>query len=472
FGACAYSTSAPNNDWFILPRILVQGNATFSFWARSFNSSFLESFKVMISTTGNTYSDFIQLPSANYSNIATTWTQYTYNLQNYAGQNVYLAIVCTSNDKYLFGIDDIQVVAGAVTPTKDANFTADNTNISVGGTVHFTDQSTVNGTTITGRSWEFPGGTPASSTATNPSIVYNTVGTYNVSLTITTGAGNDTETKNGYITVSTGGTTMTSFTYDFEACANFVLDNFSPCETYDGDGKATYSSENFDFTNEGYTGSYIAMNPSATTPSMSGNANWAAHLGNKYGACFSAIAPPNNDWFILPKLLITTNSEFSFWAKSVTNQYELERFDVLISSNNEQFSIISAGAYIEAPTTWTKYTYSLSSYAGQEMYLAIRCVSNNAFVFAIDDISVSSTMIVAENLNLPNINVFPNPSIGEFTVLAPEKSVISIYDISGKHIQTLTSSNATTNIHIQVAGVYFVNIKTEKGIKTERLIVE
>ncbi len=80
-----------------------------------------------------------------------------------------------------------------------AGFTANNTTIVVGGSVTFTNQSTNNPTSY---SWSFPGGTPTASTAVNPTVTYNTVGTYNVSLTATNGAGSDDEVKANYITVT------------------------------------------------------------------------------------------------------------------------------------------------------------------------------------------------------------------------------------------------------------------------------
>ena len=45
-------------------------------------------------------------------------------------------------------------------------------------------------------------GDGGSSSQTNPSHTYASAGTYNVSLTVTGPGGNDTETKNGYITVN------------------------------------------------------------------------------------------------------------------------------------------------------------------------------------------------------------------------------------------------------------------------------
>lgn len=81
-----------------------------------------------------------------------------------------------------------------------ANFVANVTNVTAGGSVQFTDLSVYNPTSW---SWSFPGGTPASFNGQNPpAIVYNTPGSYNVSLTVTNGNGSDVQTNTNYIVVS------------------------------------------------------------------------------------------------------------------------------------------------------------------------------------------------------------------------------------------------------------------------------
>lgn len=79
-----------------------------------------------------------------------------------------------------------------------AQFTANRTAICVGQNITFTDASTGG---ITQRLWSFPGGTPSTSTATNPTITYNTPGIYPVSLKIIGNLGNDSVYKTDYITV-------------------------------------------------------------------------------------------------------------------------------------------------------------------------------------------------------------------------------------------------------------------------------
>ncbi len=55
------------------------------------------------------------------------------------------------------------------------------------------------GTGITTYAWTFPGGTPTSSTASNPAITYSTGGIYNVSLVATNGVCKDSIGKTNYI---------------------------------------------------------------------------------------------------------------------------------------------------------------------------------------------------------------------------------------------------------------------------------
>ncbi len=86
-----------------------------------------------------------------------------------------------------------------------ANFVANVTTVTAGGAVQFTNQSLYcyAGTTY---SWTFTGGTPGSSTAQTPGlIVYNTPGTYNVSLTVTNANGNNTHLATAYILVTPAG---------------------------------------------------------------------------------------------------------------------------------------------------------------------------------------------------------------------------------------------------------------------------
>lgn len=79
-----------------------------------------------------------------------------------------------------------------------AAFTVSDTVPCTGAAINFTDQSSSLPDTYL---WSFTGGTPATSSVKNPSVVYSSPGTYPVSLTVSNIWGSNTLTKTGYITV-------------------------------------------------------------------------------------------------------------------------------------------------------------------------------------------------------------------------------------------------------------------------------
>lgn len=94
-----------------------------------------------------------------------------------------------------------------------ASFSSSNTTVLTGGAISYTDSSQ---NYPESWSWTFEGGTPSSSIEQNPSVQYNSIGTYSVSLTVTNTAGESTETKTNYITVSEGGSVTLEAHYNFD----------------------------------------------------------------------------------------------------------------------------------------------------------------------------------------------------------------------------------------------------------------
>ncbi|MQP63321.1 T9SS type A sorting domain-containing protein [Flavobacterium sp. LMO6] len=198
--------------------------------------------------------------------------------------------------------------------------------------------------------------------------------------------------------------------YDgFETYPDFTIGNVGGWTMLDNDGKSTYVDDTYNFPNEGYTGTFIVFNPSQTTPSAAGS-GYDAHSGSKGYYCYNAETPApalNSDYIFTPQISLGTNSQLKFWAKSLTNNYNGgERFKVLVSTTNTNpasFTLISTFPYTIPPLTWTEYTYNLSAYNNQNVYIAIQCVSADEFVFMLDDVEVLSDVAIAieSNVNTP-----------------------------------------------------------------------
>jgi len=184
------------------------------------------------------------------------------------------------------------------------------------------------------------------------------------------------------------------FTDGFEAYDNFSI-NFPPWTTLDIDGKPTWGIDNVTFPNQFAPMAFMVFNPSATTPPMT-NSAILPNQGFKFAACFSANGAVNNDWLISPPLVAGTNTSVSFFVKSYTSQYGLERYRVGVSTTDnspESFTILTGPNYLTAPAAaWEQKTFNLNEYNGQTIYVAIQCISNDAFIFMVDDFRFTTTL--------------------------------------------------------------------------------
>src|SRR5690554_169682 len=126
---------------------------------------------------------------------------FTINLDAFVGNDIFVMFEAYkgSNRGNNLYIDNINIQGVSSGNTSTPNFTADLNQICAGGTVQFTDASTDNPTAW---NWTFPGGNPATSTAQNPYVTYNTSGTYDVILEVTNQKGTQTHTFTNEITVT------------------------------------------------------------------------------------------------------------------------------------------------------------------------------------------------------------------------------------------------------------------------------
>lgn len=179
---------------------------------------------------------------------------------------------------------------------------------------------------------------------------------------------------------------------DFEGFNDFELD-LSPWMNIDEDGAETYGIEGYTFPGMYDSMAFIVFNPGMVTPSMTNDPAIQPHSGDKFAACFSSIPPPyNDDWLISPQVTLGTNSELNLWVKSYTDEWGLERYNIGISTTDGSpgsFTIISGPSPLLAPATaWQEKTFDISDYDGQAVYIGIQCVSQDAFIFMVDDVEI------------------------------------------------------------------------------------
>ena len=154
--------------------------------------------------------------TAAFTPTAAQWRTETVNLTAYIGNpKVIVAFRNLSNYGNRLFVDNINLtgVVAATPPT--ASFTGTPTSVCTGQTVTFTNTSTGAPTSY---AWTFTGGTPATSTAANPTVTYAAAGTYTVALTATNANGSNTSTQTNYITVNAAPATPGTITGTATAC--------------------------------------------------------------------------------------------------------------------------------------------------------------------------------------------------------------------------------------------------------------
>ena len=284
------------------------------------------------------------------------------------------------------------------------------------------------------------------------------------------------------------------FTDGFEGHPDFATD-FDNWNLLDQDGSATYGFTDIAFPGSEAPMAYIIFNPSQTVPPISG---MDAFEGDKFAASFAAVNSPNNDWLITERVTLGSNSSIKFNAKSFTDVYGHERFRVGVSTMPaiipQGFQYVTGANYVEAPTNWTEYIYDLSAYDGQEVYIAIRCVSDDAFVFMLDNFSihsdggsVSNEDIVAPAFANALKGNYPNPFNPETTIRYSVREAsdvsIEIYNLKGQLVNRLVNEQKAAGEHSVVwkgtdmnnrpvaSGVYFYKMNAGKFSATKKMIM-
>ena len=272
----------------------------------------------------------------------------------------------------------------------------------------------------------------------------------------------------------------------FECYDPFIFEGIGDWIIYDIDGLATYGSNAMDFPSETYSGAGFIYNQALATVS-SNNTNpqepswWNTYSGNQ-GLYFISGVPgsvtQNNDWMISPEFSLVNieSPTLRFMAKTLKDDWGLERFKIAIgnSTNYNEFTVISEGTYLEAPTNWTLYEFDLSSYVGQNIRIGINYVSNDKFVLQMDEFVVEGTLGINDD-NLLEMILYPNPTDKNFVTIQTnslDTKEIKVFDIIGKKVIDVSLNTNSLDVSKLNSGIYLVKITVDNQTNTHKLVVK
>lgn len=182
-----YNPVGISNDWLISPQFSVpmptSSDEVWLTWeGYTPDASYPDGYVVKLSTTGTATTDFTTTLTTIAAENSTGFAKHAVNLSSYAGQNVYIAFVNNSNDKYILFIDDIktEMVSGYDGELLSVNikrYEKTSTNVTISGQIQN------NGKTITAMNIDWTdGGAP--NTATLAGLNIAPFATYNFSHTV------------------------------------------------------------------------------------------------------------------------------------------------------------------------------------------------------------------------------------------------------------------------------------------------
>jgi len=456
------------DDWLITSLQTVEEGYNFSFWAATNSASYLEDFNVLASHTGTSVEDFdimidevVQTPF--------DWTLYDYDLTSVAGisagDQIYLAIQCVSVDEWYLFVDDVYLGEVISDPVIDIDYTY----------------------------WDAGGALIGNTTDPGNIFQISNIGGGILSFIALNGL-NGTEFDTNFdleIELATGQSYDFGFTY---SPINEGSDEIT-CEIVSNAGSIEIDLEGFGVDAEFYESFESNIIPASWTVynNDGGEYTWetasgeASHSGT-YGL-EKHYEDTSDDWLITPQLIVSDNDIFSFWTAAYHESYP-EDFNVLASTSSnsiDDFTII-LDEVSETPIEWTQYFYVLTDQPGidpgTQVYLAIQCVSEDAYYLFIDEVMLDPELMGNKPTDLPNprlvIHNYPNPfnpvTTFKFICSYAEKAWIEIFNLKGQKVNTIslqinqpdspssiTWNGTDRNGNFLPGGIYFYSIQTDSG---------
>jgi len=507
FGASirVWNPTNASNDWLISPKAAVEDG--FNYVTMMVKSSYpqdLETFNVLVSTTNTSLTSFTPLNEEALKAPA-EWTEVAFQLNDYISQEIHVAVQSVSVTEIFYGqmfmIDNVEIVLNEEYKTESGVTKV--LSVSSYPKLPFTDIPVKVIVANTGNqdvlpvsvSMQLNDGNIITEDYDGDLLVWKQKVEFEFEQKIDFSepginvlkvwVNYDNRSSEPFEHIIYINEPQNSMFIDFEDAFDFttVLLPWSNIDVDDAD-LITFSLQiegiTYPLRYPGYNEhqSFVVFNPSATAiPNL---INYIRpKSGDRIAISVRPVTGSSNDWFISPKIALVEegDSRISFFARGLAAAYP-EKFNVLVSTTDmepESFVSISGSTPVSlASSAWTENIYSLNDYRGQEVYVAIQCVTDgDGAMFMLDDIMIETGIVGINSKNFAGITVSPNPSTGKLSVNSSELiNSIEIIDAAGQSVlrERINANEKTIDISKLKPGLYFVRINGEHKTEVVKIL--
>jgi len=397
------------------------------------------------------------------------------------------------------------LIVASTCPPPTAAFTANATVLCEGDSITFTDQST---DVPTGWLWVLPGAAPDSSTDQNPQVVYNTAGTYDVTLIAINVSGSDTLVSSNMISVfaspavptvtASGATTFCQgdsvvLTSSNETSYLWSNGDTTQSTTITNSGSYTVTVSNAGGCGTTSAATTVTVNtPLLTPPTISASGPVSFCEGGS--VTITSSSSSGNLWSTsetTQSITVTTTGSYTVSLTDTNGCLATSNPAAITVNPNPAVPIISQNVdTLTSSVTANSYKWYLNSVvipgATSQSYQIIISGDYYVTVTSIFGCSTSSAVFsattngVMESVNNFSFSVFPNPSQGRFNLIweaqVPGIYTVEVVNIIGDIVQsesiTLPSkSNIVLNLSKSGAGTYFITIDDGSSKVVKRVVV-
>lgn len=414
--------ASPVDNWLVTPQISITDDGVhyLSFWSYLGNGWAYKKNSVMISTGSPDPADGDYVEKwAGISNDGWMWAHFFVNLEDYIGEDIYIAFRYEGDQwGHTWYVDDVSMVDDSPAISLSQNEVIQTVGVNGVGSKSFeignggiqTLAYEIEVEYIDSDSWLTV--TPLLGDIESQSVVEISVefdadgldvGTYTANLNITSN-----DPTNPVVTV--------------EVTLNVVNTNVYPFVE-------DFESEDLVFPPIGWTNYNIDEDET----------EWALSYYNiTPGGNFSALHnygwTPQDGWLVTPQITVPTEGFYylSFWSLVGDAQF-YGKNSVLISTgsgNPNDGDFVELWTVAEETTEWKQYFINIEDYAGQDVFIAFRYEGEYAHYWAIDNISLGEEIDDSPVMNISTTEI--SQTVGQ------DGSGLKSFKITNDGIQSLT----------------------------------